>query len=203
METRNVQVTALFGNQIQYVIPLFQRHYVWDQEGQWKPMWEDLRENARQRLSDRQRQQFTHFTGAIVIQQKLTSVTEVPKYEIIDGQQRLTTFQIILCALRDVCKSYQLDQFEKIGAAADQHVRNQGMLFDSDDQQYKLVPTEFDRSAFISLVDQRVEDSSGRIRETYDYFKKEIEGYVNRDTDKNALVVLCYFKRLWFRSNIA
>ena len=184
MKTRDIQVRSLFGSDVQHVIPLFQRHYVWDREEQWKPLWEDMREKAHQRLSEDQIQQFTHFTGAIVIQQKHTSVNEVQTYEIIDGQQRLTTFQIILCALRDVCKSYQLDQFEKIEAEADRHVRNQGMLFDSDDQQYKLVPTEFDRSAFISLVDRRVDDSSGRIRKTYDYFKKEIEGYVNRDRDK-------------------
>ena len=89
-----------------------------------------------------------------------------------------------LCALRDVCESYQLDQFKKIKAEANRHVRNQGMLLDSNDEQYKLVPTEFDKSAFISLVDQRVDDSSGRIRETYDYFKDEIAGYVSRDTGK-------------------
>ena len=184
MDTTNVQVRSLFGSDRQFVIPLFQRHYVWDREGQWEPLWEDMREKAQQRLSEHQKEQFTHFTGAIVIQQKQTHTNEVEKYEIIDGQQHLTTFQIILCALRDVCKSYQLDQFEKIQAEADRHVRNQGMLLDSDDEQYKLVPTEFDRYAFISLVDRRVDDSSGRIRETYDYFQHEIEGYVNRDRDK-------------------
>ena len=184
MDTTNVQVRSLFGSDRQFVIPLFQRHYVWDREGQWEPLWKDMREKAHQRLSEHQREQFTHFTGAIVIQQKQTRTNEVEKYEIIDGQQRLTTFQIILCALRDVCKLYQLDQFEKIEAEADRHVRNQGMLLDSDDEQYKLVPTEFDRFAFISLVNRRVDKSSGRIRDTYDYFKYEIESYVNRDKDK-------------------
>lgn len=184
MKTDDTHVKALFGKDIQCVIPLFQRHYVWDKEGQWAPLWEDMREKADQRLSEPQRQKFTHFTGAIVIQQNLTHIGEVEKYEIIDGQQCLTTFQIILCVIRDVCKSYQSDQFENIKAEADRYIRNQGMLLDSDDDQYKLVPTEFDRSAFISLVDQRVDDSSGRIRETYDYFKDEIECYVNRDREK-------------------
>ena len=74
MHTANVDVNTLFGNDGQYIIPLFQRHYVWDQENQWRPLWEDIKEKAAQRLSAYQRQQFTHFTGAIVLQQKTTNV---------------------------------------------------------------------------------------------------------------------------------
>ena len=112
MDTTNVQVNTLFGNDVQYIIPLFQRHYVWDQEEQWEPLWKDIIEKAQQRLSEYQREQFTHFTGAIVIQQKQTNVNEVQKYEIIDGQQRLTTFQVILCALRDICELYKFDNIK-------------------------------------------------------------------------------------------
>ena len=182
MVTTNVQISSLFGNEVQYVIPLFQRHYVWDMEVQWEPLWEDLMEKADQRLSKNRRQQFTHFTGAIVIQQKQTNVNEVQKYEIIDGQQRLTTFQIILCALRDVCKSYEFDEIE---AQADRNILNQGyLLYDLPDDRYKLMPTEFDRNSFISLADRRVDDSNGRIHSTYNYFRGEIEGYVERDRGK-------------------
>ena len=184
MNTRDIKVKVLFGSDVQCVIPLFQRHYVWDREEQWEPLWEDMKKKADQRLSEHQIQPFAHFTGTIVVQEKQPSKNGVETYEIIDGQQRLTTFQIILCALRDVCISYKLDQFNNIGAEANLHVRNQGRLLDSDDEEYKLVPTEFDRSAFISLVDQRVDDSNGRIRDTYNYFKNEIEGYVNRDKGK-------------------
>lgn len=182
MQTTNVQVNTLFGTDIQYIIPLFQRHYVWDWYEQWQPLWEDIEDKARYRLSESQRQQFTHFTGAIVIQQKQTNVDEVPKYEIIDGQQRLTTFQVILCALRDVCNSSGL---ERIGADANRYILNQGTLLDdSGNEQYKLIPTQFDRASFISLVDGHIDSSSGRIRSTYEYFKDRIEGYVNRDMHK-------------------
>ena len=182
METTNIQVKTLFNSDVQYMIPLFQRHYVWDQEEQWEPLWEDIKEKAYQRLSEYQRQQFTHFTGAIVIQQKQTNVDEVQKYEIIDGQQRLTTFQVVLCALRDICK---LCEFEKIEAEVERHILNQGTLLDdSDHEQYKLIPTEFDRASFISLADKCVDDSSGQIHSTYHYFKNEIESYVNCDRNK-------------------
>ena len=182
MQTTNVQVNSMFGNDVQYIIPLFQRHYVWGQAGQWAPLWKDIKDKAYHRLSESQRDQFSHFTGAIVMQQKQTNVDEVQKYEIIDGQQRLTTFQIILCAIKDVCNSCG---FEKIGAEAVRHILNQGTLLDdSDSEKYKLLPTEFDRASFISLTDGRVDDSSGRICIAYNYFKKEIEDYVNRDRNK-------------------
>ena len=182
METRDVQVRSLFGNEVQYIIPLFQRHYVWDKEAQWEPLWRDLMEKVDQRFLEHQIQQYTHFTGAIVIQQNLTIAGDVPKYEIIDGQQRLTTFQITLCALRDICKSYK---FDDIATEANRFILNQGFsLYESDDDRYKLIPTEFDRASFISLADQRVGSTSGRILETYDYFKNEIGDYVNRDRDK-------------------
>ena len=182
METTNVQVRSLFGSDIQYIIPLFQRHYVWEQEEQWRPLWEDIKDKALHRGSQSERQQVTHFTGAIVIQQKQTNVDEVQKYEIIDGQQRLTTFQVVLCALRDISQLYD---FERIPSEVERHILNQGTLLDdSDNERYKLIPTEFDRASFISLADRRANDSSGRIRLTYDYFKDEIQVYVNRDRRK-------------------
>ena len=172
----------MFGNDVQYIIPLFQRHYVWGQAEQWVPLWKDIKDKACHRMSQSQRDRFSHFTGAIVIQQKQTNVDEVQKYEIIDGQQRLTTFQVILCAIRDVCNSCG---FERIGPEAVRHILNQGTLLDdSDSEKYKLLPTEFDRASFISLTDGRVDDCSGRIRFAYNYFTKEIQDYVNRDRNK-------------------
>ena len=53
-------------------------------------------------------QQGIHFTGTLVVQKETQSdngdKSNAEIYEIIDGQQRLTTFQIILCALRDLAK---------------------------------------------------------------------------------------------------
>ena len=182
MQTTTVQINSMFGNDVQYIIPLFQRHYVWDQAEQWRPLWKDIMDKTYHRLSESQRDKFSHFTGAIVIQQKQTNVDAVQKYEIIDGQQRLTTFQVILCAIRDVCNSCG---FEKIGAEADRYILNQGALLDdSNSEKYKLLPTEFDRAPFISLTDGRVGDSSGRICIAYNYFMREIEYYVNRDRDR-------------------
>ena len=186
MQTREVRVSDLFNSDRQYITPLFQRHYVWEMGEQWYPLWEDIKKKADHRLTESQRGEFSHFTGAIVIQQKQTNVDEVPKYEIIDGQQRLTTFQIILCALRDVANS---QGFEIVGSAAERHILNQGVSSDDPRNEiYKLIPTEFDRGSFIALADGRVDDSVDRIGSTYHFFLYSIEDYVGgNETNMRAL----------------
>ena len=184
MKTPSVDIDALFGRETQFVIPLFQRHYVWTEAEQWKPLWEDIEGKVCQRLSkEHQEQQFPHFTGAIVIQPKITHVNEVQKYEIIDGQQRLTTFQIVLCALRDICESYK---FGDIQGQIERYLRNQSTLLDDsdDEEQYKLIPTEFDKDSFISLIDKGEDKGSESIFSAYTYFEKEIKDYVDGDRSK-------------------
>lgn len=188
MQTREVQVNSLFEPNVQYRIPLFQRHYVWDNENQWQPLWDDLTERADLRLLQGHSQQYSHFTGAIVLQQKMTGVGVVPKYEIIDGQQRLTTFQIIFCALRDICESLA---YSDIADEVRRYILNQGIfLRESDEEKYKLIPTEFDRTSFQSLVDECVEEREDRIQAAYDYFKNQISGYVNRDRERILALLL-------------
>ena len=80
MKTTDLLVRSLFDRDVQYIIPLFQRHYVWDEDNQWAPLWEDITKRANQNLSG---SQTSHFTGAIVVHQKRTNLDEVPKFEII------------------------------------------------------------------------------------------------------------------------
>ena len=184
MKTTDVQVRSLFERDVQYIIPLFQRHYVWDRENQWEPLWEDIVEKVDQNLSQ---SQASHFTGAIVVHQKSTNIGEIQKYEIIDGQQRLTTFQVILCALRDRCRSLETSEVEYVAIArlADRYILNPDLLSRSPaDEKYKLIPTEFDRDSFQALVEDNRDQSSGKIKEVYDYFKQHIKDYTGNDHTK-------------------
>ena len=184
MQTTDILVRSLFDRDVQYIIPLFQRHYVWDEENQWAPLWEDITKRADQNLSG---SQTSHFTGAIVVHQKMTNLDEVPKFEIIDGQQRLTTFQIILCALRDRCLCLKPEdpKYGEIAKQADRYILNQEIwTSDVTDEEYKLVPTEYDRDSFQALVKGNTDQSSGNIKDAYDYFKKKIISDVGTDQNK-------------------
>ena len=184
MKTTDVQVRSLFERDVQYIIPLFQRHYVWDREIQWEPLWEDIVEKVNQNLS---LPQASHFTGAIVVHQKSTNSDEIRKYEIIDGQQRLTTFQVILCALRDRCQSLETSEAEysNIAKLAERYILNPDLLSPGPaDEKYKLIPTEFDRDSFQALVEGNPNQSSGKIKEVYVYFKQHIVNYTGNDHTK-------------------
>lgn len=179
MQPTNVNLRTMFGNKIQYLIPLFQRHYVWTLEEQWQPLWEDIEQKANKRFDIHQIGKVSHFTGAIVIQQRPTNVDEVPKYEIIDGQQRLTTFQVILSALRDVCEGGGLpDVMEEIEV----YTLNKGMLSPAyKNERYKLVPTDFDRFSFFQLIDGSVAVADAltqsRILQCYRYYRAKVETF--------------------------
>src|SRR5690348_15407571 len=96
----------IFGYHVRYVVPLFQRPYVWNRRDQWEPLWDDVRAVA-QRLLDGppSRRVPPHFLGAIVVEQAPTTVGSVAVYHVIDGQQRLTTLQLLLDAARLVTAS--------------------------------------------------------------------------------------------------
>ena len=176
MDTDIVKVSNIFEPNVQYRIPLFQRNYVWSEKEQWKPLWKDI---LQQQTSDPQEKKMTHFTGAIVVQQQ-QSLAQPPIYDIIDGQQRLTTFQIVLCAMRDVCKR---NEYDDIANDVNRYLTNQGELLKAD-QRHKIVPTKRDKASFIALLDNDVANSRGRVFSAYSYFYDQIHELVNRDHGK-------------------
>ncbi|MCU1617163.1 MAG: hypothetical protein JWO98_4703 [Frankiales bacterium] len=90
----------LFGPDQRLVVPIFQRPYVWTEGRNWRPMWEDVAALANRRLSGDDVHR--HFLGAVVLDQLKTPTGSMPARQVIDGQQRLTTLQILLAAVRDV-----------------------------------------------------------------------------------------------------
>ena len=97
----------MFSPQCQYVIPIFQRHYVWTRDVQWESLWEDIISQVRVRLDGRTPK--PHYCGAIVVdEKKKVSIGDTSRFDVIDGQQRLTTFQIILAALRVRTRSFRV-----------------------------------------------------------------------------------------------
>jgi Protein of unknown function DUF262 len=81
------------------VVPLFQRRYVWNEESQWDPLWNDLVRVAERYLNRRDKKYKSHFLGAVVLQQAPRQIGLMQERTIIDGQQRLTTLQLLLDAL--------------------------------------------------------------------------------------------------------
>jgi uncharacterized protein with ParB-like and HNH nuclease domain len=91
-------------------LPMFQRDYSWEEEELTK-FWEDLAKTMRR---DRQE----HFIGQIVLGKfkppsQPTSHILKNFYYIIDGQQRIITATIFLCALRDEAAANRNTEIQK------------------------------------------------------------------------------------------
>ncbi len=88
---------AIEGNQWHYQIPRFQRQYVWKKDN-WSKLLEDIFENDP-----------GHYMGSIICvheEDELAPGSELI-YEVVDGQQRLTTVSLLLAAI-----------YEKLGQLA-------------------------------------------------------------------------------------
>jgi uncharacterized protein with ParB-like and HNH nuclease domain len=141
-ESRTLQ--RIFEPSIRYCVPLFQRPYVWNQSANWEPPWEDIRRLAEQALvkADGNR---THFVGAIVVEQLPGATGSIDTRQIIDGQQRLTTLQILLTVLKDLSRERNWEVFKK---RFEKYSRNDAAFIDAPHQAFKVWPTNPDRLAF-------------------------------------------------------
>lgn len=100
MESLNPTLDILFEGRKEYVVPPYQRLYVWDRDGQWAPLWVDITNIAKSLMTGKTVP--AHFVGAIVLK-KSEGITDADQnvYRVIDGQQRLTTLQLLIAAAAD------------------------------------------------------------------------------------------------------
>ena len=103
MKAEMVDLQTLFGKPVSYRIPQFQRPYAWKKGEQWVPLWDDVRNLADGWLRRQQNAKLRpHFMGAIVLQRQNNASSEVEKRIVVDGQQRLTTLQLLIRAAQEV-----------------------------------------------------------------------------------------------------
>lgn len=167
MDADAAAVLDLFETKLQIEVPLFQRQYVWDREKHWEPLWEDISRKFTEYLEGR-RDAPLHFLGAMVLDQKQTPTTHVPRRQVIDGQQRLTTLQIFLAALRDFCRERGCDD---LADECESFTSNRGMMANPEMDRFKVWPTQADRSQFQDVIASgsrtRVEHLHPQVRMKY------------------------------------
>lgn len=178
-------IIDLFDGKRRYLIPLYQRQYAWKVTPQLDLLWKDIAREAG-RLEVGGSAVAPHFMGAIVISQIKTYGKQVQAYEVIDGQQRLTTFQILMIALRDIAKKYS-PEYQSESA---KHLINEGVMEDPIIERFKLWPSLADRRAFTQIVDPSVvipglesvdPDEEGVVRPStaaHAFFMAKIEAHI-------------------------
>ncbi|MBO8158448.1 MAG: DUF262 domain-containing protein [Thermosyntropha sp.] len=93
IEANKVIFQKIFSEDFWFVIPEYQRSYVWQSDNIFE-LVEDLY------FAFKNKPESEYFLGSLVLKRVRNS--SYPEYEVLDGQQRLTTFFIMMAILRDI-----------------------------------------------------------------------------------------------------
>ena len=169
------KIRKIFSGDTKFVIPRNQRKYIWD-EKQWKELLSDITYIKKQR--ELGCKEISHFLGSFVLQESDS------QYEIIDGQQRITTLLLILSA---VCVRFnELGNTEEHGKTRQNLIGNIGLK-----SQYVRLnnPTLSNMTVVIEMASEYREN----------LIKKNIfdSNLLKRDNEWNRRVIKCF----WFYYN--
>lgn len=191
METQVRTPQAIFVQPQRLLVPLFQRPYVWNQELQWEPLWKDLERVANRLLHAPDTRHAPHFLGAVVFQQLQNSNSDLQQRTVIDGQQRLTTLQLLLDAL----------QAEMVQAGAAKPAARLGRLTMNDEEfrkeesdRFKVWPTNRDRAAFNEVMHatppidyQQLEHRGSKMVKAHEYFAVQCRQWLRAEGPDSIL----------------
>ncbi|WNB86464.1 DUF262 domain-containing protein [Cellulomonas sp. ATA003] len=193
MDTNVRTPMEIFNLPQHLVVPLFQRPYVWDEEEQWLPLWQDVERMANLRLAN-PFNVAAHFLGAVVLQAHDGVTGAVPASNVIDGQQRLTTLQIMLDAASTV---FTETRFETLAAQLQSLTHNPPMFVPEPAEQLKIRHTNRDRAAFDEVMNAAppfdhgaLAHAGSKIARAHAFFVSEVRGWLTEGfagVDPNGL----------------
>ncbi|MDW8334953.1 MAG: DUF262 domain-containing protein, partial [Bacteroidia bacterium] len=160
-----------------YIVPLFQRRYSWSAEEQCATLWKDV-----QRAVEKDK---IHFMGALVLQQKEPK-HGLDRQLIIDGQQRLTTFTLLIAALRD--KLDKLQKNSRLSAKIEEmlvcpNYKEDGYpiegISDAKDGYFRIHPSEKDQKDYYKIILGKANeaDHDSKIYRAYKFFYDNLKNF--------------------------
>ena len=165
MDAKQLTLSQLFRDDVRYEMPESQREYVWDLKGRWEPLWNDVRATAEAYVRG---DAVTHFLGPLVLQRDPDPKYLAPQVYskiVIDGQQRLTTLQLLLNATKVVTET----RYKPTADALKPFVSNYRSSWPNDQQDYEYKvwskASENDRKAFVYAMGEKYE--SGELSSHY------------------------------------
>jgi hypothetical protein len=164
---RETTLQELLEGSKQYQVPLYQRTYSWTKP-QLSRLWDDIMALARDRAAD---PTATHFIGSLVLAPSPTNgPTGVQEFLVVDGQQRLTTLSMMLCAIRDHRALHEHPEHrDRINQ---QYLINR---WKPEPQRLKLVPTQADRASYLACLDSTPQaGAADPVGSAYSFFTTQL-----------------------------
>lgn len=191
MHAAEIKVEELFKSDNQLLVPLWQRRYAW-QRSQWDELWRDL---TRVDQATSAGEVMSHFVGSVVLhaQEGTGLPSEAHRYLVVDGQQRVTTLTLLICAIRDHIARADVDDAARSRTRelyTSRYLRNTNL---AHEYQERLVLQQPDRSALALVIDGTPGESSSLIDSAYRFFSERLSA----KTGEQALALLTHIaKRL-------
>lgn len=180
MDARAKSIGDILHAKDQYWVPFFQRFYCWKQQD-----WERLLVDILCLTAEPQETQ--HFLGPFVCTPLKSFPAELHTYQIIDGQQRLTTLMVLLAALRDVAKEMGVphlpDEIEQ------DYLVHRWL---NGPPRYKLIPLLPDREPFRAVIDGKSHDGKNNtgVANAWRFFKERWTALAQTDPQTRLRQVL-------------
>ena len=163
-ESQTEKLGSLFTQGLRFEVPAYQRKYSWEKKHA-KALWDDISDSYTNGNGG-----MDHFLGTIsLLEKEEKGIKTHETYEIIDGQQRITTLYLLLKVL-----------FEKLGE--DKH-RNAMSSIVGDEDSPRLMLSGEDKEWLLEFLfkppkDSKLEKrSQKRIKEVCDYFRSVAKPY--------------------------
>ena len=168
------------ASKVVFEIPKYQREYTWGMR-EWEALFDDLTGNEE-----------GYFLGSIICINSSTDSINAPKFEVVDGQQRLTTLSLFLAALY---KSLTDHKDELDDEQESDRLQLKRMLILKKSQSIRVVPQIQGANrddylgllASINVIPKRpVPNWAGlrRIHRAYYYFIKRINESLESEAEK-------------------
>lgn len=169
MDAQTYELKTILTLERRFVIPTFQRDYEWTEDGQWRLLFDDLEvvidrleqeRNIAEMVGDpvtkADKKVAPHFLGAIVLDRVPTAAGNIDMRSVIDGQQRLTTLQLLIRGILDVLIASGSPREKQVRRL----IQNPADVVHADDERHKVWPRRRDRSIWrLAMADDFPADS--------------------------------------------
>jgi len=191
MEAQKKTISQAFPQRFQYVVPSYQRNYVWTKQDQWEPLWDDIL-NVTQQILDDDSQRTPHFLGTIITKSISSGESFLELRSVVDGQQRLTTLQLLIAAAHRAFKKIEINDFASMFG---DFLFNQQHSVKEDHEQFKIHHKSGDYVDFSAVVKLALDESQAacvdsqanqNLRECYSYFREVVINWLQDDEAKES-----------------
>lgn len=182
----------------QFVIPFFQRSYVWKVEN-WNELWENITDEYKEIQNNNNNSE--HFIGTVIIKQKESQRVGALEYDLIDGQQRLTTVCLLLRAFYDATDDVNLKNWIKTllvftDSYGQENIRILHSKVDREYFQKIILDAENNAGTWEEYSPLKLEELEKRleienkIKGGYLYFRKRIELDANKTQIRSYITII-------------